>query len=262
LAEAMRYAVLGAGKRLRPFILIESARLLGVEGKGVLFAAAALECVHCYSLAHDDLPAMDDDDLRRGRPTVHRAFDEATAILVGDTLLTLAFEILANRATAEDAEIRVELAGRLARAAGASGMAGGQSLDLSGERKALSEDEIAMLQAMKTGALFRYAAEAGAILAGAGSTDRERLAGFGSALGAAFQLADDLLDHTGDSVSLGKVTHRDAEREKPTLVALLGEHEARTALATRIAAAEASLAPYGEKAAILMAATRFVSERS
>ena len=262
LTEALRYAALGAGKRLRPFVLIESAKLFGLEGKGVLFAAAALECVHCYSLAHDDLPAMDDDDLRRGRPTVHLAFDEATAILVGDTLLTLAFEILANRATAADAEIRVELAEGLARAAGAGGMAGGQALDLAGERRALTEDEIAILQAMKTGALFRYAAEAGAIIAGAGTTDRERVASFGSALGAAFQLADDLLDHAGDSASLGKVSHRDAERQKPTLVALLGEREARTALATRIAAAKASLAPYGDKAATLIAAARFVGERN
>ena len=262
LTEAMRYAVLGGGKRLRPFVLIEAARLLGNDGKGVVFAAAALECIHCYSLVHDDLPAMDDDDLRRGKPTVHRAFDEATAILVGDTLLTLAFEILANAVTAKDAEIRVTLAEGLARAAGAGGMAGGQALDLAGEGLTLDEDQIATLQAMKTGALFRYAAEAGAIIAGAENADRGRLASFGSALGAAFQLADDLLDHAGDTVSLGKVTRRDAERQKPTLVALLGEHEARSALATRIAAAEASLAAYGDKAATLLAATRFVAQRS
>ncbi len=262
LTEAMRYAVLGGGKRLRPFVLAEAAQMLGADGKGMLYAAAALECVHCYSLVHDDLPAMDDDDLRRGKPTVHRAFDEATAILVGDTLLTLAFEILANPVTSPDAEIRVALAEGLARAAGAGGMAGGQALDLAGEGKALDEDEIAALQSMKTGALFRYAAEAGAIIAGAERADRERLGAFGSALGAAFQLADDLLDHAGDTASLGKVTRRDAEREKPTLVALLGEREARSALQTRIAAAEASLSAYGDKAATLLAAARFVAQRS
>jgi farnesyl diphosphate synthase len=261
LTDAMRYAVLGGGKRIRPFVLIESARLLGFAERGALYAAAALECVHCYSLVHDDLPAMDDDDLRRGRPTVHRAFDEATAILVGDTLLTLAFEILANAVTASDAAIRAALVERLAQAAGAGGMAGGQALDLAGEGKALGEDEIAVLQAMKTGALFRFAAEAGAILACAGPADRERLASFGAALGGAFQLADDLLDHSGDEVSLGKATRRDADRQKPTLVALLGEMEARVALETRIGAARAALGPYGERAATLKAMIGFVAER-
>ncbi len=261
LTEAMRYAVLGGGKRLRPFVLMESARLFGAPPAGAVYAAAALECVHAYSLVHDDLPAMDDDDLRRGKPTVHREFGEATAILTGDALLTLAFEILADRVTHPDAEIRTALAAGLARAAGAGGMAGGQALDLAGEGAALGEDDIATLQAMKTGALFRYAAEAGAIIAGADQRDRERLAGFGAALGAAFQLADDLLDHSGDTVSLGKITHRDAERAKPTLVALLGEGEARVALATRIAAAEAALAPYGDKAALLIASARFVGGR-
>ncbi len=262
LTEAMRYAVLGGGKRLRPFVLMESAALFGTPPAGAVYAAAALECIHAYSLVHDDLPAMDDDDIRRGKPTVHREFGEATAILAGDALLTLAFEILADKIVHPDAEIRAELAASLARAAGAGGMAGGQALDLAGEGETLLEDDIATLQAMKTGALFRYAAEAGAIIAGAEQRDRERLAGFGAALGAAFQLADDLLDHTGDAVSLGKVTHRDAERAKPTLVALLGEHEARSALATRIAAAEAALASYGDKAAPLIAAVRFVGKRS
>jgi len=261
LAEAMRYAVLGGGKRLRPFVLIEAARLFGAEGGGVLRAAAALECVHCYSLVHDDLPAMDDDDLRRGRPTVHRAFDEATAILVGDALLTLAFEILADPATAADAEIRAALAAGLAKAAGAGGMAGGQALDLAGEGGELVEPEIVRLQAMKTGRLFRYAAEAGAIAGGAGAADRARLAEFGAKLGAAFQLADDLLDHSGDQISLGKVTRRDAARQKPTLVALLGEAAARELLAGRLAAAEAELAPYGARAEVLALAARFIGGR-
>jgi farnesyl diphosphate synthase len=259
LTEAMRYAVLGGGKRLRPFVLIEAARLFGTEGEGVVRAAAALECVHCYSLVHDDLPAMDDDDLRRGRPTVHRAFDEATAILVGDALLTLAFAILADPATDPDAEIRAALAAGLAGEAGAGGMAGGQALDLAGEGKALGEEEIAALQAMKTGALFRYAAEAGATLGRA--ADPEPLALYGAALGSAFQLADDLLDHSGDIVSLGKNVGADAARAKPTLVALLGEDRARALLAERIAAAEAALAPYGDRAATLIAAARFIGAR-
>ena len=261
LTEAMRYAVLGGGKRLRPFVLIEAARLFGAAGEGVIRAAAALECVHCYSLVHDDLPAMDDDDLRRGRPTAHRAFDEATAILVGDAALTLAFEILADPATCSDAAIRTALASSLARAAGAGGMAGGQTLDLAGEGKALTQNEIATLQSMKTGALFRYAAEAGAMIGGAGAPDRERLAAFGAALGAAFQLADDLLDHAGDSAALGKRSGADAARAKPTLVALLGETQARSLLAESIAAAEAELEPYGDRGRMLIAAARFVGER-
>jgi farnesyl diphosphate synthase len=261
LTEAMRYAVLAGGKRLRPFVLIETARLFGAEGDGVVHAAAALECVHCYSLVHDDLPAMDDDDLRRGQPTVHRAFDEATAILVGDTLLTLAFEILADPVTAADPGLRMTLVAELAKAAGAGGMAGGQALDLAGEGADLVEPEIVRLQAMKTGALFRYAAEAGAIAAGADSEDRARLAAFGAKLGAAFQLADDLLDHSGDQISLGKITRRDAARNKQTLVALRGEVDARQLLADRIAAAAAELAPYGDGAAILVEAARFIGER-
>ncbi len=261
LAEAMRYAVLGGGKRLRPFVLIESARLFGKADDAVLRAAAALECVHCYSLVHDDLPAMDDDDLRRGKPTVHRAFDEATAILVGDALLTLAFGILADEATHPDAAVRAALAARLADAAGAGGMAAGQALDLAGEGKALAEDEIMTLQAMKTGRLFRYAGEAGAIVAGAGAADAGRLAAFGATLGAAFQLADDLLDHSGSEVSLGKVTRRDAVRRKPTLVALLGVARARTLLADRIEEAKAELAPYGDRASILVEAARFIGRR-
>jgi farnesyl diphosphate synthase len=261
LAEAMRYAVLGGGKRLRPFVLIESAGLFGKAGDGVLRAAAALECVHCYSLVHDDLPAMDDDDLRRGKPTVHRAFDEATAILVGDALLTLAFQILADDATHPDAAIRTALAARLAEAAGAGGMAGGQSLDLASEGKALAEGEIVMLQEMKTGRLFRHAAEAGALIAGADAADVARLAAFGAKLGAAFQLADDLLDHSGTEVSLGKVTRRDAARKKPTLVALLGATRARILLAERIVAAEAELAPYGVRGTVLAAGARFIGGR-
>ena len=261
LTEALRYAVLGGGKRIRPFIFIETARLFGAEGDGVLRAAAALECIHCYSLVHDDLPAMDDDDLRRGKPTVHLAFDEATAILVGDTLLTLAFEILADHDTHSDADTRSTLALELARAAGAAGMAGGQALDLAGEGRELDEGEITTLQAMKTGRLFRFAAEGGAIIAGAGADNVGRLAAYGAFLGAAFQLADDLLDHAGDDASLGKMTRRDAERQKPTLVALIGEGKTRELLAEKIAAATHELEPFGERAEMLAEAARFIGGR-
>ncbi|MCW5697483.1 MAG: polyprenyl synthetase family protein [Bauldia sp.] len=261
LVAAMRHAALGGGKRFRPFLLIENARLFGAEGSGVLRAAAALECVHCYSLVHDDLPAMDDDDLRRGRPTVHRAFDEATAILAGDALLTLAFDILADPATDPDPDVRLALIAGLARAAGIGGMAGGQMLDMAGEGKALPAETIAGVQAMKTGALIRYAAEAGAILGRAGPDDRVRLARFGAALGAAFQLADDLLDASGNAAALGKASAKDAARKKPTLVALLGMDEARRRLATHIAAAEAELAPYGAAATPLSAACAFIAAR-
>ena len=201
----MRHGVLNGGKRLRPFLVLESAALFGHDGEEALRVAAALECVHCYSLIHDDLPAMDDDDLRRGQPTVHRAFDEATAILAGDSLLTLAFDIIADvpsvapRDTTKALQRRLELVRGLARAAGLGGMAGGQALDLAAEKAAPDEAGIITLQAMKTGALFRYACEAGAIIADAAPADRERLAEFGSAIGLAFQLADDLLDLTADA---------------------------------------------------------------
>ncbi|HVZ13118.1 MAG TPA: polyprenyl synthetase family protein, partial [Bauldia sp.] len=194
LTAAMRHAALGAGKRLRPFLVIESARLLGLGGDGPMRAGAALECVHCYSLVHDDLPAMDDDDMRRGRPTVHRAFDEATAILAGDALLTMAFAILADPATDPDARIRAALVTGLAEAAGAAGMVGGQQIDLAAENQMLADGDIARLQAMKTGALFRFACEAGAIMGRASADKRARLVAYGAAFGAIFQLADDLID--------------------------------------------------------------------
>ena len=198
LLEAMRYAVLDGGKRLRPFLLVETTRLFGrPPAGGVLRAAAALECVHCYSLAHDDLPAMDDDDLRRGKASLHRAFDEATAILAGDALLTLAFEILADPATDPDAEIRASLVAGLAKAAGLAGMVGGQVYDL-----AKGEDRATLIR-MKTAALFRFAAEAGALLGRAKPEARAKLAEFGEHLGIAFQLADDLADKDVESDAPG-----------------------------------------------------------
>lgn len=261
-AEAMRYAVLGGGKRLRPFILIETARLFGVRDERPLYAAAALECVHSYSLVHDDLPAMDDDDLRRGRPTVHRAFDEATAILVGDALLTLAFEILTGEATDPDPAVRLSLVAGMARAAGAAGMVGGQTLDMEGEHRQLNEDAVRRLQAMKTGALFAFAVEAGAILGRAPLQHAEALAAFGRAFGAGFQLADDLLDHSANLDVLGKAAAKDKARGKQTLVAVLGEAGARARLAALAGEAEHALAGFGTAAALLAAAVRFVAERA
>lgn len=267
LLAAMRHGVLNGGKRLRPFLVLESAALLGHDGEEALWVAAALECVHCYSLIHDDLPAMDDDDLRRGQPTVHRAFDEATAILAGDSLLTLAFDIIASmpapplREVAKGARRQLDLVRGLARAAGLGGMAGGQALDLQAEKDAPDEAGIITLQAMKTGALIRYACEAGAIVADASAPDRERLTEFGSAIGLAFQLADDLLDLTATSEAMGKATRKDAAAGKATLVALHGAEWAGRQLAGLVAQAHALLEPYGERANILRSAATFIAER-
>ncbi len=262
LMEAMRHGVLNGGKRLRPFLVMESAALFSADGEAALRVAAALECVHCYSLIHDDLPAMDDDDLRRGQPTVHKAFDEATAILAGDALLALAFDIIADEATMLPAERRAALVLALARAAGAGGMVGGQMLDLEAERNRPEEAGIIRLQAMKTGALIRFACEAGAIVAGAPTADRERLAEFGSAIGLAFQLADDLLDLTADARQMGKATGKDAAAGKATLVALHGANWARDQLQGLVDQAHVLLCPYGEDAVLLKQAAEFVAARN
>ena len=261
LAAAMRYAALGGGKRLRPALLIESAALFGVRAENALDTAAALECVHCYSLVHDDLPAMDDDALRRGHPTVHLAFDEATAILAGDGLLTLAFEILSTPQTHGDPAVRGELVLGLARAAGWAGMAGGQSLDLEAEGKPLRMEEIRHLQALKTGALIQYACVAGAILGRADGGDWSALETFGRVLGQAFQLADDLLDETGDAGKLGKETGKDGVAGKATLIAAFGLEQARVELERLEGEAIASLERFGSRADILRDAARFVSRR-
>jgi farnesyl diphosphate synthase len=259
LLAAMRHGVLNGGKRFRPFLVMESAALFGADAAAALDVAAALECVHCYSLVHDDLPAMDDDDLRRGQPTVHRAFDEATAILAGDALLTLAFDIVANAEL--PAERRIALVSMLSRASGIGGMAGGQALDLAAERERPDETGIIRLQAMKTGALIRFACEAGPVIAGASAEHRERLAAFGEAIGLAFQLADDLLDLTASAEAMGKATGKDAAAGKATLAALHGPEWARTQLAGLVAQATELLAPYGDGGALLSAAARFVAER-
>ncbi len=266
LVAAMRHAVLGGGKRLRPFLLVESAALFGVARQGALLAGAALECLHCYSLVHDDLPAMDNDDLRRGRPTVHKAFDEATAILAGDALLTLTFDIAARDEVHPDAGVRIALVSELARAAGLGGMVGGQMIDLAAEgrfapKRNLSEVEIVTLQAMKTGALIRFACRAGAILGQANAAARASIDRYGSAIGQAFQVADDLLDVEGDAATLGKATHKDAAAGKATLIATLGRDGAHARLSALVADADAALAPFGVKADTLRAAARFISER-
>jgi farnesyl diphosphate synthase len=266
LIEAMRHASLGGGKRLRPFLTIETAALFGVPRERALLAGAAIECVHGYSLVHDDLPAMDDDALRRGRPTVHKAYDEATAILAGDALLSLAFDILARPETHPDTAVRVALVAGLARAAGVGGMVGGQMLDLAAEGRfdaswQNNERTIVTLQAMKTGALIRFSCEAGAMLGGAPDPARGALRRYGEALGQAFQIADDLLDLEGDATALGKSTGKDQAHGKATLPALVGRDAARTRLAALVGEAEAALAPFGDKVAVLRAAARFVAER-
>lgn len=266
LMEAMRYAALGGGKRLRPFLVVESAALFGATGQGPLLAGCALECLHCYSLVHDDLPSMDNDDLRRGRPTAHKAFDEATAILAGDALLTLAFDILAREDVHPDANVRIALVRELGRAGGIGGMVGGQMLDLAAEgrfeaKRTLSEKEIITLQAMKTGALLRFACRAGGILGKADATASVAIDRYGAIVGQAFQIADDLLDVEGDTATLGKAAGKDAAAGKGTLVTALGIAGARAKLDALVAEAETVLKPFGAKADILRAAAHFIANR-
>jgi farnesyl diphosphate synthase len=267
LLEAMRYASLGGGKRFRPFLVVESANLFGVPQQRSLMAAAALECIHCYSLVHDDLPSMDNDDLRRGRPTAHKAFDEATAILAGDSLLTFAFDLASRPETHPAPGVRIALVSALARAAGLGGMAGGQMLDLMAEGRFAAEpqrlglQEIKLLQAMKTGALLHFGCVAGAILGEAEDAQRQALERYGAALGEAFQIADDLLDLEGDPTVVGKATGKDAAANKATFVAVLGPDQARRRLAELVSAAESALKPFGARAALLKEAAHFVATR-
>lgn len=268
LIEAMRHAVLAGGKRLRPFLLVEVARLLnsGLTVAALMPAASAIECLHCYSLVHDDLPAMDDDALRRGRPTVHIAYDEATAILAGDALLTLAFDLLADPACHADPAVRAALVLDLARAGGLGGMVGGQMLDLAAEGRfgdgaAPNETDIRKLQAMKTGALIRAATVMGARLGGATEEEIGRFGRFGDILGLAFQLADDLLDVTATESEMGKAVAKDAAHGKGTLVARLGIDAVRTELDRLVIEATELLAPWGARSATLAAAAHFVAER-
>jgi farnesyl diphosphate synthase len=261
LLAAMRHGVLNGGKRLRPALVLESAALFGGDADAALRVAASLECVHCYSLIHDDLPAMDNDDFRRGQPTVHKAFDEAGAILAGDSLLTFAFEVVAAPETPLPAEGKVRLTLALARAAGLGGMAGGQALDLEAEKRRLDETETMTMQSMKTGALIRYACEAGAILAEASEEDRRRMVRFGEIIGLAFQLRDDLLDLIADSATLGKAAGKDAARGKATLPSIRGIAWTEGRLADLVGEAQALLEPYGERAAMLVKLAAYVATR-
>lgn len=261
LIEAMRHGALNGGKRLRPFLVFEAAALFGVPSRLALVSACAVECVHCYSLIHDDLPAMDDDDLRRGQPTVHRAFDDATAILAGDSLLTLAFDLLASNDCHADPAVRIELVSLLAKAAGLGGMAGGQMLDLQAEASKADAEAIRLLQSMKTGALIRVSCEMGAVLGGAGPMERDALVRYGLSIGEAFQLADDILDQTASSETVGKKTGKDAAAGKGTLVALNGITAARAAASLLVEKAEDALDIFGERASLLRDCARFIVER-
>jgi farnesyl diphosphate synthase len=261
LHEAMRYAALGPGKRLRPLLVVESARLFGVVPEQAAPAAAAIELVHAYSLVHDDLPCMDDDDLRRGRPTVHRAFDEATAVLAGDALLTLAFEVMADPSAASDAAVRCELVAGLARAAGARGMVAGQAIDLAAETTAIDLPETRRLQALKTGALIGFSCEAGAILGRADRPARKALAGYASDLGLAFQIVDDVLDVEGDEATVGKKLRKDQSAGKATFVDHLGLHGAKREARQLADSAAGRLASFGERADVLRKLAAFVVSR-
>ena len=264
LVAAMRHGVLNGGKRFRPTLVVESARLFGASASdaGLLRAAAAVECIHCYSLIHDDLPAMDDDDVRRGQPTVHVAFDEATAILAGDALMTLAFAALSDPRTHERAEVRAALVSRLALASGLGGMAGGQMLDLMFETESADEANSRLMQAMKTGALIEASCTIGAVHAGAEDDDVERLATYGRAVGLAFQLADDLLDHTSDADAMGKAVGKDADRGKTTFVTFHGVEGARSRLRDVLEEAHVALEPYGERSESLRRLAGFVASRN
>jgi len=263
LIEAMRYSSLGGGKRLRPFLVVESAAVFGVARKAALLTGAALECIHCYSLIHDDLPAMDNSDLRRGRPTLHKAYDDATAILAGDALLTIAFDIVTRDEIHREPAVRLALTRALARASGVGGMAGGQMLDLAGEGRFGDREpvDVARLQQMKTGALLRFGCIAGAILGLCSTEEYLALDDYGRALGEAFQIADDLLDVEGDAAALGKQTGQDAALGKTTFVTQLGIDGAKQRVHDLLARADAALAIFGTRGEVLRAAARFVAER-
>ncbi|MCF1744847.1 polyprenyl synthetase family protein [Paradevosia shaoguanensis] len=262
LVAAMRHGSLNGGKRLRPLLVKQAAAVFGMEREQSLVAGLAVELIHCYSLIHDDLPAMDDDDFRRGQATVHKAYDDATAILAGDALLTHAFALLAGESCHADPAIRVRLVAELAAGAGAGGMVGGQMRDIEGESRGFSEGEIAQMQAMKTGALIRASVRMGAILGGADAAALTALTLYGEAAGRAFQLADDILDVTASAEAMGKATGKDAAAGKQTLVARLGVEAARKHLDGIIAEAIAALGAFGPEAEPLRATARYFGSRT
>ena len=261
LYEAMRYAALGGGKRLRPLLVVAACGLFHTDRRRALRVGAAVECMHVYSLIHDDLPAMDDDDLRRGKPTLHKAYDEATAILAGDSLHALAFEILAGEATHEDPFVRAELVASLAAAAGPAGMAGGQMMDLAADGGSLDLAAVTRLQQLKTGALIGFCLEAGAIMGRVPAEGRSRLRGYARDVGLAFQIADDLLDEEGEEAKTGKKVGKDRAKGKETFVSLLGRDRARRQAELLVSQAVEYLLTYGAEADLLRAIARFAIER-
>lgn len=261
LLEAMRYAVFNGGKRLRPFLVVATADLFGVDKTRSLRVAAAIECLHSYSLVHDDLPAMDDDDLRRGKPTTHKQYDEATAILVGDALQSLAFEILASEKTHTDPHVRIDLVRALAKAAGPHGMVGGQMIDIEADHMELDMGGVSRLQQLKTGALMCFSAEAGAILGKADDHRRSQLLAYARDLGLAFQIADDLLDYQGDAAIVGKAVGKDVEQGKATFVSLMGAERAQQQANMLADQAVSHLKDFGERAILLQGLAKFVVHR-
>ncbi len=261
LMRAMRHAALANGKRMRPFYVIETGAMFEAPEKSLLRTAAALECVHCYSLIHDDLPCMDDDDFRRGQPTVHKAFDEATAVLAGDALLTHAFKILANRETHQDAHVRLSLIERLADSSGALGMVGGQMIDMLEDESPRDLNTITRMQRLKTGALISYSVEAGAIIGGASDIEKQALHGFAHDLGLAYQISDDLLDATGNEVDAGKPLRTDETAGKANFVTILGIDQARERVRLLAAQAKEHLAIFRNRANILLQSVDFVLDR-
>jgi len=260
--EASRYAALGGGKRLRPFLMVETARMLGSLNKGVYIAGAALECMHVYSLVHDDLPCMDNDDFRRGKPTVHKKYNEALAVLTGDNLLTISFEILADSKVHEDPNIRMTLISDLAKAAGAGGMIGGQIIDISKSSVIRDETFISQLQKLKTGALIEYAVTAGATMSNASESEKTALKNYARDIGLAFQIKDDILDVEGDAEIIGKSVGKDDALGKVTFVSILGLENARIKASQLGKSAVAHLAPFGKKAEILSKTVDFILNRA
>jgi farnesyl diphosphate synthase len=257
----MRYATFAGGKRLRPFLVLQSARLFDVAEANAVRAAVAIEVLHTYSLVHDDLPSMDNDDLRRGRPTTHRAFDEATAILAGDGLLTIAFEILSHPATHASADVRCELISNLAHAAGSNGMIGGQMIDMKAAEQTLTAEQVMLLQRLKTGALFEFSCEAGAILGQAGKEHRDRMRSYAQDFGLAFQITDDLLDVTSTAEKTGKAVGKDKDQGKATLISIYGVEGAKAEAGKLVDRAIETLAPYGDKAVELQALATYLLDR-